>query len=194
MALFVTVRERRLWLWALAATAAIYSTLGLTGTLAQRTSEGGDPLDVFLFFFVVGLLAMTVLAYGLQVRPRGVEIGVLLGIAVVYFMMFARMTLAERTHLIEYSVLATFIREALHEGKSGGRRIPSPGLLAIAMTTLVGTADEFLQVFLPSRVFDPIDILFNFLAAVMTVAALATLTWIRGRARSPHTGREPNLT
>ncbi len=28
MALFVTVRERRLWLWALAAAVAIYSTLG----------------------------------------------------------------------------------------------------------------------------------------------------------------------
>ena len=69
MALFVTARERRLWLWALAAV-AIYSTLGLTGTLARRTSEGGDPLDVFLFFFVVGLLAMTVLAYGPQIRPR----------------------------------------------------------------------------------------------------------------------------
>ncbi|MDE0131815.1 MAG: VanZ family protein [bacterium] len=188
MALFVTARERRLWLWALAAAVAIYSTLGLTGTLARRTSEGGDPLDVFLFFFVVGLLAMTVLAYGLQIRPRGAEIGVLLGIAVVYFMLFARTTLAERTHLIEYSVLATFIREALWEGKGGGRRIPSPGVLAILVTTLVGTVDEYLQVFIPSRVFDPIDILFNFLAAVMTVAALGVLTWIRGRARSRRTG------
>ena len=188
MALFVTARERRLWLWALAAAVAIYSTLGLTGTLAQRTSEGGDPLDVFLFFFVVGLLATTVVVYGLQIRPRGVEIGVLLGIAVVYFMLFARMTLAERTHLIEYSVLATFIREALHEGRGGGRRIPSPGLLAILVTTLVGTIDEYLQVFIPSRVFDPIDMLFNFLAAVMTVLAIGTLTWIRRRTRFRHNG------
>jgi len=187
MALFVTARERRLWLWALAAAVAIYSTLGLTGTLARRTS-GGDPLDVFLFFFVVGLLAMTVLAYGLQIRPRGAEIGVLLGILMVYFMVFARMTLAERTHLIEYSVLATFIREALREGRGGGRRIPSPGLVAILATTLVGTLDEYLQVFLPSRVFDPIDILFNFLAALMTVVALGVLTWIRGRTRSRPTG------
>ncbi|MDE0120574.1 MAG: VanZ family protein [bacterium] len=187
MALFVTARERRLWLWALAAAVAIYSTLGLTGTLARRTSEG-DPLDVFLFFFVMGLLALTVLAYGLQIRPRGVEIGVLLGIAVVYFMLFARMTLAERTHLIEYSVLATFIREALWERRNGGRRMPSPGLLAILTTTLVGTVDEYLQVFIPSRVFDPIDILFNFLAAVMTVAALATLSWIRRRTLSRPAG------
>ncbi len=177
-----------MWLWVLAAAVAIYSTLGLTGTLAQRTSEGSDPLDVFLFFFVVGLLGLTVLSYGLHIRPRGVEIGVLLGILMVYFMMFARMTLAERTHLIEYSVLATFIREALYEGKAGGRCIPSPGLLAVLVTTLVGTIDEYIQVFLPSRVFDPIDILFNFLAAMTTVVALATLAWIRRRTRSRHTG------
>lgn len=183
MALFATVRERRLWLWAVALASSIYLTLGLTGTLAQRTAEG-DPLDVFLFFLVMGLLAMTVLAYGLKIRPRGTEVGVLLGIVLVFFMMFARMTLAERTHLIEYSVLAIFVREALHERRSGGRRIPSPGLLAILVTTVVGTIDEYLQVYLPSRVFDPIDILFNFLAAAMTVAALAILTWMRRRTRS----------
>ena len=191
MALFVTVRERRLWLWAVALASSIYSTLGLTGTLAQRTAEG-DPLDVFLFFFVMGLLAMTVLAYGLKIRPRGAEIGVLLGIVVVFFMMFARMTLAERTHLIEYSVLAIFVREALHEGRSAGRRIPSPGLLAILVTTVVGTIDEYLQVFLPRRVFDPIDILFNFLAAATTVMALTILTWMRRRTRFRPTGRGPN--
>ena len=56
------------------------------------------------------------------------------------------------------------------------------------MTTLVGTVDEYLQVFIPSRVFDPIDILFNFLAAVMTVAALATLSWIRRRTLSRPAG------
>ena len=180
-------------LGAAAVAVAIYSTLGLTGTLARRTSEGGEPLDVFLFFFVMGLLATTVLVYGLRIRPRGAEIGVLLGIVMVYFMLFARMTLAERTHLIEYGVLATFIREALHEGKGAGRRIPSPGLLAILVTTLVGTIDEYIQVFLPSRVFDPIDILFNFLAAVTTVAALATLAWVRRRALSRRTGPGPNL-
>lgn len=194
MARFVTVRERRLWLAALAAVAAVYSTLGLTGTLAQRTSEGGELLDVFLFFFVVALLGMTVLVHGLRIRPRGAEIGVLVGIAMAYVMMFARMTLAERTHLIEYGVVAVFVHQALHEGKGGGRRIPYPGLVAILVTTLIGTVDEFLQVFIPSRVFDPIDILFNFLAAVMTVATVAALDWIRRRTRLRRGGSGRDLT
>lgn len=182
MALFVSARERRLWLWALAAVAAVYLTLGLSGTLAQRI-PGGGLLDVSLFFFVVFLLGMTVLTHGLKLRPRGAEIGILLGVAVVYFMMFVRTTMAERTHLLEYSVVAVFIHEALTERRDQGGRVPAPALLAILATSLIGTVDESIQLFLPNRVFDPIDILFNFLAALMTVATLVALGWVRRRTR-----------
>lgn len=117
MTLFVSARERRLWLWVLATMAATYSTLALAGTLAQRVPDG-DLLDVSLFFFMVFLLGMTVLTHGLKIRPRGAEIGILLGVALVYFMMFARTTMAERTHLVEYSVVAVFIHEALRERRA----------------------------------------------------------------------------
>ena len=39
--------------------------------------------------------------------------------------------------------------------------------------------DEGIQAFLPSRVFDPQDMLFNVLAAAMAVAAGAALAWAR---------------
>jgi VanZ family protein len=42
--------------------------------------------------------------------------------------------------------------------------------------------DEFIQAFLPSRVFDPADILFNVLAAVMAAAASVALRWARRRS------------
>ena len=54
-----------------------------------------------------------------------------------------------------------------------------PVLLAILATTLVGALDEGIQAILPSRVVDPLDMLFNFLAAVMAVTASATLRWAR---------------
>jgi VanZ family protein len=85
----------------------------------------------------------------------------------------------ERTHLIEYGVVAVFIYEALAERVTQGRHVPMPALLAVLITVLIGIADECLQAFLPSRVFDPRDILFNSLAAVMTVVASVFLGWVR---------------
>ena len=57
MRLFASGRERRLWVWTLAVVVAIYSTLGLTGTLAEWLREHGF-LDAAVFFllgmFLVG--------------------------------------------------------------------------------------------------------------------------------------------
>lgn len=47
--------------------------------------------------------------------------------------------------------------------------------------TLAVVFDETIQLVLPSRVFDPINMLFNVLAAVMAVAASSALRWARER-------------
>ena len=88
-------------------------------------------------------------------------------------------SVTERTHLMEYGVVGVFIYAALTERASQGRHVPVPALLAMLATTLLGAFDEGIQAMLPSRVFDPMDMLFNFLAAVMSVAASATLGWAR---------------
>lgn len=74
---------------------------------------------------------------------------------------------AERTHLIEYGVVAVLIYEAHRERSSHGRRVPAPALLAVGATALVGILDECIQAFLPNCVFDLRDILFNILAAAL---------------------------
>ena len=118
---------------------------------------------------------------GLTTRPGGAEIGVALGVVAVYLLLFIRMTAtaAERTHLMEYGVVAVFVYEALMERASQGRRVPVPALLAALATSLLGVLDECIQAVLPNRVFDPIDILFNVLAAVMAVVAMMALGWAR---------------
>ena len=108
---------------------------------------------------------------------------VALGVAVVYLKVFVQMGLEERTHLIEYDVVAIFIHEALTERASHGRRIPVPAALAILATALVGALDECIQAFLPTRVFDVQDIVFNTLAAVMAVATSLALGWARRWSR-----------
>ena len=86
---------------------------------------------------------------------------------------------AERSHLIGYDVVAVFIFEALTERAKNGRRVPAPARLAIVLTSLIGALDETAQLFLPSRVFDWKDILFNSLAAIMAVATSGAIGWAR---------------
>ncbi|NNF57280.1 MAG: VanZ family protein [Rhodothermaceae bacterium] len=130
------------------------------------------------------LIGVAILTQGLRVRPGGREVGVGMGVAVVYFFMFFRMAIPERSHLIEYSVVAVLVYEALTERVSQGRRVPVPALLAILATSLVGALDEGIQMFFPTRVFDPVDILFNVLAAVMAVLAVAVLRWAQQWGRN----------
>ena len=179
---FSSDRERRLWAWTLAVVVAIYSTLGLARTVAGVLREQGLLVAAFTLGLV--LVGITVLVLGLRRRPGGAEIGVALGIATAYYMVLVRMALPEeRTHLIEYGVVAVFIHEALKERASQGRAVPVPALLAVGAASVVGVIDECIQAIIPSRVFDTEDILFNFLAAAMAVASTVALRWARRTRR-----------
>lgn len=183
MSFFTSRREKRLWLRVLAVVVAIYSTLGvaprLVGVLADR-----ELIDAT---FVMGALLVlaTIVTHGLRSRPRGLEIAFALGVAAAYVMVVVRLSIpaVERTHLIEYGVVALFMFEALAERARQGRRAPAPAIIAIVATALIGVLDETIQWLLPSRVFDPRDILFNSLAAAMAVTASVALDWARARSR-----------
>ena len=183
MSLFSSERERRLWIWTAVVVAAIYSTLGLARTLVEYL--GNDFVSVWLFLAGCILVLATVITQGLRVRPGGAEIAVALGVAAAYLLILVRMSVpTERSHLVEYGVVAIFIHEALSERASQGRRVPVPALLAIVAASLVGVIDEGIQRLIPSRVFDPVDILFNVLAAAMAVTASVALRWARRRTSS----------
>lgn len=67
--------------------------------------------DLQAVFFLLGMffVGMTIVTEGLMVRPGGAEIAIAVGIVAVYFMAFTRITLLEeRSHLIEYSMVAVF--------------------------------------------------------------------------------------
>lgn len=100
-----------------------------------------------------------------------------------YLLVFVRMSIpTERSHLIEYGVVALFMYEALKERARHGHRIPFVGLLTILATGLIGVVDECVQLFLPGRMFDYRDMLFNVLAGTMAVVACTALRWA-GRRR-----------
>ena len=139
--LFSSDRERRLWAWTLIVVVAIYSTLGLARTLA--VGPGNSFTGAGLFLLGCLLVLATVVTQGLKTRPSGAELAVALGVAAAYLLVFVRMAIpTERSHLIEYGVVAVFIYEALTERVSQGRRVPLPALLAVLATSLVGVVDE----------------------------------------------------
>ena len=158
---------------------AIYTTLGLAGTLAEALRDHGI-LNIGVFVMGCLLVLATVVTQGLSVRPSGVEIAVGLGISAAYILLFVRMAIpTERSHLIEYGVVAVFIYEALTERVSHGDCVPVPGIVAFVAASLLGVIDECIQFVLPSRVFEWTDILFNVLAAAMAIGASAALQHAR---------------
>jgi uncharacterized membrane protein YhaH (DUF805 family) len=176
---FTSAREKRLWLWALLVIATILASLFIGNPLATQLRDQ----NVQAVFFVLGMLiiAAAVIVHGLRDKPGKIELSVLLGIVAIYVMFFLRLGILERSHLIEYSVLSIFIHKALLERKKEGKNIAYPALLASAIAISVGILDECIQYFLPNRVFDLEDIVFNCMAVVMAIGSSLLLKWVYGR-------------
>lgn len=182
MSIFKSNREKRLWLFTLVVLLAIFATLIFGWPLARFLRSKG--LLTIGFIACLSLVVLFILLHGLQNRAGKSEVVVWLGIVTVYLLVLLRMAIPEeRGHLIEYSVLAIFIHEALRERASQGGQISSPWFMAFLLTVLVGVLDESIQLFMPNRVFDPFDILFNTLAAFLAIGSSLVLFWVRTKVR-----------
>lgn len=178
MPVFTSRREQRLWLWTAVVLVAIYSTLGPARTLVDALRERN--LLGISFAFLVLLVAAVIVSQWAKKRPGWREIGVALGIALAYWMTFLRIeNPAERTHLIEYGIVAALIHQALQERARNGRPVPGPAALTVGVTALLGLLDEGIQAVLPDRVFDWIDVVFNALAGLMVIVARLALAPVR---------------
>ena len=58
-----------------------------------------------------------------------------------------------------------------------------PALLALVVTIAIGASDEGIQYVLPNRHYDPVDILFNSLAAFMAISATLIIAWAKKKFR-----------
>lgn len=174
MSLLTSDRERRLWLWTLAVMVAIYATLGPARTLVDALRERN--LLRVSFAVVVFLILLVIVRQWVRKRPSWSETGVALGVALAYWATFLRIeNPAERTHLIEYGIVASLIHMALLERVRNGRLVRWPAALAVVVTALLGLLDEGIQAVLPSRVFDWNDVFFNALAGFMVIVARLAL-------------------
>lgn len=174
--IFSSKRERNLWCLALLVFGVIFLNLWFGAQLVGLFQEG-VLAGLFALCFVIVLVA--ILSQGLKVKPGGIELGVGLGILAVFLLLAVRLAVVERSHLLEFGVLAFLIYEALCERLTNRKTSSFPGVWAFLIAALVGVTDELVQMLLPTRVFDPRDILFNVLAALGTVLAIKILRWVR---------------
>ncbi|MCL6267665.1 VanZ family protein [Flagellimonas myxillae] len=181
MSIFTSSREKRLWLYAFAVLAAIFATLFVGRPLANQLRDQ----NVQAIFFLLGMLLVgsVLVVYGLRTRPGKIELTVLLGIIAVYTLFIFRLGAPERSHLIEFSVLAVFVHNALTERAANGKKVPWPFILTFIITFLIGILDEGLQRFLPNRTFDIEDILFDGMAIIAALITKLILGWVRQRTR-----------
>ena len=179
MSFFSTTREKRYWLGALIVLAAIITSLFAGQWMAEFFSDQNVQAVIFLTCMI--LIGVAIIIHGLQKRPGRYEIAALLGISGVFIMLFLRLGLAERSHLMEYSVLALFTHKALQERMQVSIPAWRPALIAGILAFAIGILDECVQLLLPNRVFDPIDIIFNGIAVSGVIGSSLLLRWLRGK-------------
>jgi len=177
MPTFISRKERKLWGWVLLVLMAIYLPLFI-GQPLEKLLRNQD-VQAIIFALVMILIAVTILIHALNKTWGKTEITVLLGIVAVYTMLFLRLGLPERSHLMEYSILAIFVHRAFVERYKLKESFLKPILFAFVFSVSVGIIDEVIQIFLPDRVFDPEDILFNTIAVTMALGTVLILTLIR---------------
>ena len=179
MNLFTPSRENRYWFFALLVVMAILSSLFFGPSLQEALFA--QETQAILFLSGLILCTLGVVFYGFYTRIGRFELFVWLGLAAVYVMLIFRLGAPERSHLIEYSILAVFFHRALLERMKFNKKKWPAAIWAFAGTFGIGILDESLQLFLPERVFDPEDIVFNGLAAFMALGVSLTLHWTRRR-------------
>ena len=172
MSFFSSKRERRLWIALLIVLTGIYSTLGtapeIVALIGARIVENAGTS---LFFAMLALLVVLPIFF-IDKQVGRLEIVVGIGILSVFLMAWLRVgSWAERTHLFEYALVAALVHEALLERRDNGRRVPAPTLLGLLIALLLGLLDEGIQYLLPNRVFDPVDVAFNSLAATIIIGS-----------------------
>jgi hypothetical protein len=170
---FTSNREKALWIYTLIILVGIFLSLIIGRPFLELFKNQELQGGVFLLGMVI--IGICIVLYGIVSKPKIVEFILILGIITVYILLFLRLGLPERSHLIEYSTLSLTIHHALIERKKQGKKIPYLSLYALMLACSIGVIDEIIQIFIPKRVFDPNDIMFNCLAALLAIGFSAGL-------------------
>ena len=187
---FTSQLERRYWTWAAVVMVAILATLGPAASVAAWLRARG-ALRGTMILTVLATVAVLAVPW-VRRRPGRTEIGATMGILAVCLTTLVRAPVPEaRSHLFEYALVAMLIYGALRERHRNGARVPVPALMAFVATVLLGWGDELLQIAVPGRTYDLVDVGFNTVAAAAGIGAMALVGLARRLdVRRGWTGRD----
>ena len=95
-----------------------------------------------------------------------------------------RLGAAERSHLLEFGILTIFVHHALLERFNSSPNYHFQAAIgALLIVNAFSLFDEGMQFFIPHRVFDVEDLIFNGLATISVVVRVNLVRWIRGILR-----------
>lgn len=156
--------EKVYWILAGLTYLLILSTIFLMDFLSSRPQ--GQQAVVFLLGML--LVGGSVLFHILPSSPRRIFVLIAVGILALLLMLTLRLSLAERSHLIEYGVLAVFVHRAFLLRYETSSKFRS-ALHAFTLCFVLGAVDELIQHWMPQRHFDPVDIAFNSMAILLPI-------------------------
>jgi len=163
----MNLNKKHRWLMVVVYVLITYLNLFLLPFIANITEGKGIMSHSTTVIFVVFLLALFGSFYFLfHIRqPRAYQL--LAVIVILYLVCLQDMPdPISRIHLVEYSILMWLLFLALKTDFVGLKLYG----LAISMLFIIGLVNEFLQLFLPQRVFDINDIFNNMLGGYLGAA------------------------
>ena len=151
----------------------IYATLGIARPIAEHLRSSGFLVPVLAIMFVV----CTALALGWRYRTTDKKRMVLRGFLIISLLAVTLLIKAmpeERLHFLTYGLLGWLICWTIEAHPSAQPGKQYDWLLPCLLAWLAGTVDELIQWWLPVRVFDIRDIIFNGVAGMLGIALFAT--------------------
>ncbi|MCR9253137.1 MAG: VanZ family protein [bacterium] len=180
---FKSRREKKLWIITAILLVTIFCTLGLAGSIAMELKKYGLEVAPFLLGCFLAVIMVFIQAFRRKASRN--EIWAWIGIIAIYVFAFVRITSPiERSHLVEYGIVSILILEALTERRKHGVFKASPYLSAAIATWIISVMDEVIQLWIPNRVFDWDDILFNTIAVTLAISSSKVLSLIRAKRSS----------
>lgn len=183
----ITPARRYLWGVIAAITVFIYATLpvmrGVLRFLYRHLGRGELSIAVNIMIIVAMIAFIAYLLFHRRIRnPFDIGTVVLVFLATGFSLTVIEIP-EERVHFLEYSLLGALIFTAWSLDLKGNQLY----LASLALTSLLGGIDEFIQYFLPNRVGEFRDFLLNLVGGMIGIV----VAWVLHRP--PEAGKTISL-